>query len=143
MTSTIMNAQIYPQSMTKVLWLIAVLGAAPCAIADPAARAAPCAADAVAKTGYPDFCSIPAAPKDVRGPVEFKSAVVETRVVGLRTSRLSAAESFGLAEGQADAFTQAARAEASWPDAEPAASDTESFAAAARARANPQARSRR
>lgn len=92
---------------------------------------------------YPDFCSIPPVPSDVRPAAAFKAAVVRTRLAGAVVTRQSGPETFSL--GGTEAFAEEAKRQATPPAAmtKPEAVGTEAFAAAARAKAAPPRRHRR
>lgn len=103
------------------------------------AAATPTACGPGAPGAYPSFCDIPRTPTNLRGPVAYKAAVVDTRQAGRRVVRATGPETFSLPLGQADAFSRAAQAEAA-PPPEVSASPTEDSAAVAaelRKRATP------
>lgn len=109
------------------------------------AQAAPATCAPTAKGAYPSFCDIPRTPTDVRGPVAFKTAVVDTRLAGRRVVRATAPDTFGLPVGEAAAFSRAARAEAAPPPelSAPPSEDSEALAAELRRRATPPPRPRK
>jgi hypothetical protein len=94
-------------------------------------------ADAAAVHAYPTFCAIPAAPTNVRTASAFKALVVDTRVAGARVVASTAPSTFSLTD--TEAFAAAARAFAA-PPAPMSSTDqspTEAFATSARDRALP------
>jgi hypothetical protein len=110
-----------------------------------AAAAAACGTAAQGE-GYPNFCTIPHAPTDVRPADAFHAAVLDTRLAGRRVERETAPDTFSLPLGAAESFAQAARAQAAAPppaDTGPASGDAEAFAAEARKMATPPVRPRR
>lgn len=122
------------------------------AAAGPAFAAAPCQAPAPAPDAelasqanltYPEFCAIPAKPKDVRPVEAFRTAVVRTRVAGAIIVRQSAPETFSLTG--TEGFAQSAKGQAAPPPAMtlPGEANTEAFVAKSKARATPPKRPRR
>jgi hypothetical protein len=108
--------------MTRLLWLSVGI----CAWGAPAASLAaqPCPADSEVSPAelsaqahdvhiYPTFCSIPPTPTGVRNAAAFKSAVVDTRVAGVRLVDQTAPSTFSLED--TDRFAAEARAEAAPP----------------------------
>jgi hypothetical protein len=134
MTSPLMTALTRPASIAKALAIAAGLLALPGPAALAATGPAPCGPGAAS---YPAFCDIPRTPTDVRGGRAFKTAVVDVRRAGRRVVRDTAPGTFGLPLGQAEAFSQAARAEAAPPPEVAAApsGDSEAYAAELRRRA--------
>jgi hypothetical protein len=128
---------------------IAIASASLAAIPAAGAIGAPCATAPTAEfarganLNYPDFCSIPPVPSDVRPVAAFKAAVVRTRLAGAVVVRQSGAETFSLAG--TEAFAEGAKRQATPPSAMTKAetAGTEAFAAAARAKAAPPKRHRR
>ncbi|HEY7901235.1 MAG TPA: hypothetical protein VIC25_08630 [Caulobacteraceae bacterium] len=86
---------------------------------------------------WPDFCSIPPAPTDVRPATAFKDAVVRTRLAGADLVRESGPDTFSLSG--TNAFLDEARREAAPPAplTTPSGPDTAAFVAEAKARAKP------
>jgi hypothetical protein len=128
---------------------IAIIAASLVAVPGAGAVGATCAAAPSgefargASLKYPDFCSIPPVPSDVRPVAAFKAAVVRTRLAGAVVVRRSGPETFSLAG--TEAFAEGAKRQATPPPAmtKPEAVGTEAFAAAARAKAAPPRRHRR
>jgi hypothetical protein len=136
-------------SMTRLIALgCALLGSAliPAGAAAQCRPAAPpLPADllaAAAEPGaYPSFCSIPPTPVGVRDAAAFRSAVLDTRVAGVRLLRQTAPSTFTL-EGT-DAYALIGRAEAAPPRPMTAPGEAAAdFANAARHRATPPKRRR-
>lgn len=92
-------------------------------------------ADAVA--GYPNFCSIPQPPTDVRTAAEFKTAVVEARAAGRSLTRATSRMAWSLSPGEAGPFAAEARAEATPPPPMTPPGDAAEFARRAREEATP------
>ncbi|HWE98477.1 MAG TPA: hypothetical protein VG248_01645 [Caulobacteraceae bacterium] len=87
--------------------------------------------------GFPNFCSIPAVPRDVPTPAAFRTAVVDTRVAGRAAEHQASPATWTLPEGGAEAFAAQARAEAAAPPPLTSEADTEAFAARLRELAAP------
>jgi len=123
--------------MTKTLCIAVGLVALPAWSALAATGPAPCAPGA--SGAYPSFCGIPRTPTDVRAPRAFKAAVVDVRRAGRRVVGATGPRTFGLPAGEADAFSKAARAEATPPPeaAFQPSEDSEAAAAELRRRAAP------
>jgi hypothetical protein len=86
---------------------------------------------------FPNFCDIPAAPKQVRSPEVFRAAVVDTRLAGAAVARRSAPDTFSLTD--TTGFIERAKREAAPPPpmTAPGESDTAAFVAKSKARAAP------
>ncbi len=114
-----------------------VARAAPAASCDAPAMPPEMLAQARQARVYPDFCSIPPTPTDVRAAAGFKTAVVDTRLAGARLIKRTGPESFSL-EGT-DAFAAAAKRDAAPPPpmATPADAPTDAFISQLKARASP------
>jgi hypothetical protein len=87
--------------------------------------------------GFPSFCSIPPIPTDARDAGAWKTAVVDTRMDGVRLQRQTDASTWTL-DGT-DRFAAEARGEAAPPPPMTAASegDAEAFTQQLKARATP------
>jgi hypothetical protein len=90
-------------------------------------------------SAYPTLCSIPLTPTDVRNASAFKAAVVETRQAGRRLVVKNRDETSSLPLAGAESFGAAARAQAAPPPSADgsASSDTQTFEAEARRKAEP------
>lgn len=150
-----MKALMHPVSRTKAIRTVysapsaVALALAAMGFAVPAAASTPlspaCDAHGPPPGAYPTFCSVPAAPADVRNAAAFKTAVIEVRLEGRRVARQSAPDTFTLPLGGAAAFAADARAAAAPPAAgsTPTRAETDAFATGARAIASPPKRHRR
>ena len=119
---------------------IAVLAGAGLAnAAEPSCAIAPASAIALQ---FPKLCSIPARPDDKLGAVGYHALVVGTRQSGAALVQATAPQSFSLSN--TEAFAAEARAEATPPAplTTSSAQDTETFASEARERATPSPRPR-
>jgi hypothetical protein len=149
-----MKALTHPVSRSKAIWRVysapaavaralAVMGFAVSAAASTP-HTPPCV-DLGQPGAYPTFCSVPAAPSDVRTAEAYKTAVIAVRLEGRRVARQSAPDTFTLPLGGAAAFAADARAAAANPAAGPVPTRAESdaFAVGARNVASPPKRHRR
>jgi hypothetical protein len=123
---------------------VACLAGQPCAAPSPASPALP--ADLVAQAthanAYPSFCSIPPTPRDVRDAGAFKSAVVDTRLAGVRLQRQGAENTFSLSGTDDFAASAASQAAPPPPMTTPQDADTDAFIKEMRAKATPPPRPR-
>jgi hypothetical protein len=134
MTSTLMKTLARGVAIQKALVIGLLLAAAPLAAVSgaPSAGHGGCGGEAPERGAYPTFCGIPATPRDVRPATAFKSQVVETRLAGRRVLRDTAPATFGLPEGQAEAFARSALAAVAPAETLSAPTDTEVFVEKAR-----------
>lgn len=126
-----------PAKMTKALWILAVCVAMVPRLAY--ASGSPRCDRSEDRSGYPSFCDIPYAPKDIRTAAAFKAVVVETRTAGQRTVVDSQTPGFALGEGEAEPFAATGRTEAAPPPPMSAfpQNGAETFASEARSLAAP------
>lgn len=110
--------------------------------ASPAAGLAP---DIVAAThqphAFPNFCSIPKMPADVRGVAEWKAAVLDIRRSGARLQQQTAPDTWTL-NGSTEGFANDSRRQAEAPPPMNPDADTDAFARQLKDRATPPPRPR-
>ena len=113
---------------------------APVQAATPAEIVARAEATATVPGAYPEFCTVPAAPTDLRPPVAWAAAIDDLRRTGDETVAL--AQSAFTDQPSTDSFTAEAMRDATPPPALTTPSNTEDFARSLRARATPPPRPR-
>ena len=107
-----------------------------------AALAAVASADPVrAAEGYPSFASVPPAPKDVRPLSAWRTAVIQTRVVGARLARQASKEPWTLSDTAGFAARERNEATPPPPITTPTEPETAALVAAMKARASQPPRS--
>ncbi len=107
------------------------------ATASPAAGLAP---DIVAAShqphGFPNFCSIPKMPTDIRGVAEWKAAVLDIRRSGANLQQQTAPDTWTL-NGSTEGFANDSRRQAAAPPPMNPDQDTDAFARQLKDRATP------
>jgi hypothetical protein len=119
-----------------------ILGSAPLVAAEPLTLAPAEIKAAESKMRYPKFSDIPQAPTGVRSLADWRTAIVETRLIGRRVAREAAAGPWILGDTESWAAQARALAVAPPPITTPYEGESELLAAALRARASAPPRSR-